>query len=686
MIAKPNKNVFVVVQNSLNKGNSVMSLTVGKNTKGSTLFASKKSAIVKVTFALDESLLIVATTTSFYIIDLTNSSHPTKKFRVGASITAIAASRSKPRLAVGDAKGQIHLFHCLDSMTEESHVATKLHWHAHSVDSLAFTPDEAYLVSGGQEAVLVLWQADSHHKQFVPRLGAQITAICVSNDQKYFAVSHADNCIRIISAADMSVKLSISGVKAANVCKTLYPMDAFTVHPKTSHVVFNGYPGSLQVYDPLNDQHVAEIDVSHRNRVTRNDRGEIRRPHVHFARLSDNGDWMATIDVRKDVKSVTETYLKFWKYHSGTREYSLHTRVDQPHDDDITSLSFRRSVNGQSLLAVTTGLDHRFKIWELVLAENDMQSTNWVCRSAAFYKEMPIRSASFSSDGSILAVAYDSAVTLWNPLTSLIYNVLPYPCSGQTIQKVAFLTNSPSLVVATDSHIHLWDITSCTVVWSLKMSSFGLEADPSSPSFMVWAQSSDEKLQTMFVFGPETPVPIFAKEFKAVSIKSSTAAFIPVSSGSSDIVLLDNDFNLQVLSSRDSKTAPKETETIAIETPEQSLFSSIYGESIYQPSIKKTLEEDTDEDSRGTRNIHAEAARFFDAPSHVISGPSKLFDSFMDCLMKRNEPDLDKSSNKMLVEEHKEEKVSEKEPIELTTAVDVESLSFLDQCLSNLQL
>ena len=57
------------------------------------------------------------------------------------------------------------------------------HWHQQAVGALAFTPDAAYLLSGGAEAVLVLWQLASGTKQFLPRLGGPLRSfdICPSD-------------------------------------------------------------------------------------------------------------------------------------------------------------------------------------------------------------------------------------------------------------------------------------------------------------------------------------------------------------------------------------------------------------------------------------------------------------------------------------------------------------------------
>ena len=51
----------------------------------------------------------------------------------------------------------------------------------------------SYILSGGEEAVLVLWQYKTHYKQFLPRLGAPIKHISSSPDDTLISVSHIDN-------------------------------------------------------------------------------------------------------------------------------------------------------------------------------------------------------------------------------------------------------------------------------------------------------------------------------------------------------------------------------------------------------------------------------------------------------------------------------------------------------------
>lgn len=95
----------------------------------------------------------------------------------GAWIVAAAGHKvclafhpSDEYFATGDEKGVVRLWYCLNNDlainsrgVEKRTQTTSLHWHAHAVSSVTFTPNGA------------------GKKEFIPRLGAPINAVSVSN-------------------------------------------------------------------------------------------------------------------------------------------------------------------------------------------------------------------------------------------------------------------------------------------------------------------------------------------------------------------------------------------------------------------------------------------------------------------------------------------------------------------------
>lgn len=61
-------------------------------------------------------------------------------------------------------------------------------------------------VSGGEEGVLVLWQLQTSHKQFRPRLGSAIARVSCSPDDSCFTVSLQNNGKMDVSGNSMKKK------------------------------------------------------------------------------------------------------------------------------------------------------------------------------------------------------------------------------------------------------------------------------------------------------------------------------------------------------------------------------------------------------------------------------------------------------------------------------------------------
>ncbi|KAG7669082.1 hypothetical protein Ndes2526B_g00805 [Nannochloris sp. 'desiccata'] len=161
------------------------------------------------------------------------------------AITCVSISPDGAKLAAGDNTGRIIIWHDVaatlsartlelqqqqaagtvatgnfDSDDEEEAMdlieppAATVHWHAHAVGALVFSTDGAYLLSGGQEAVLVIWDVVSGRRAYLPRLGGGIIGISVCpSDPSRYAIRQSDNTLRIINAAAMTVEASVHGLR-----------------------------------------------------------------------------------------------------------------------------------------------------------------------------------------------------------------------------------------------------------------------------------------------------------------------------------------------------------------------------------------------------------------------------------------------------------------------------------------
>ena len=158
-----------------------------------------------------------------YVCSTTSLGSGFTKFVSTELLTCLAFHPSEEYFATGDLKGQIRLWYCLDpaqipsrSQGENRPLTTTLHWHAHAVSSIAFTPNGSYLLSGGEESVLVIWQLHTGKREFVPRVGAPIVSIAVashqSSDEEYLLLL-SDGTISFVGSDTLHVSRTFSRIK-----------------------------------------------------------------------------------------------------------------------------------------------------------------------------------------------------------------------------------------------------------------------------------------------------------------------------------------------------------------------------------------------------------------------------------------------------------------------------------------
>lgn len=148
-------------------------------------------------------------------------------------LTCLAFHPSEDYFATGDNRGNVRLWYCLNGQipiavpgVEKKTQTTLLHWHAHAISSLTFTANGAYLLSGGEESVLVIWQVQTGKKEFVPRLGAPIktVSVCRARDgEEEYLVGLADSTHIFVSAATLKISRICARIKLGSY---LFPLVA----------------------------------------------------------------------------------------------------------------------------------------------------------------------------------------------------------------------------------------------------------------------------------------------------------------------------------------------------------------------------------------------------------------------------------------------------------------------------
>ena len=241
-----------------------------------------------------------------------------------------------------------------------------------------------YLISGGHETTLCLWQLETGRKQFLPHLSAAIQGITVSPSGTSYGLRLAENSVMVLSTAELAPKTMVAGLQSRlfHEFPTLYSHArslASRYHLATPAVEHKLSPGrillavpvsqnddpvkfykppplpSLQTYDTSLNRHISRQALARNNvtNFTKNPDGvKIQDANVTLMKLSCDGLWLATVEQwtppSKDVEHLVhdhyskgdekmkrrEVYLKFWSWNKAEDSWRLECRIDSPHQSD----------------------------------------------------------------------------------------------------------------------------------------------------------------------------------------------------------------------------------------------------------------------------------------------------------------------------------------------------------------
>ncbi len=565
------------------------------------------------------------------------------------------------RFATGDCKGQIILWHGI-----ESEEWSKMHWHPHAVRCLKYSTEGAFLASGGEEAVFVLWQLESGARTYLPRLGACLNSITTSPDGQSYAILFSNNTLLQLNPTLMKEDWRISGMAMAgrSSSKTLLK-SGLTIDPQTNALLINGASstGNLQFFDPFKDRQVSELKITLRNQVCKTDDEVMPETWIEYACFSSSGKSLISADV--STLSTSQASLKFWEYSNKTKEYALNTRIENPHDCKMTAMAYHPTLN----VAVTAGIDGQFKLWTKVertyapsmkKTDGKVGGTKWSCRAVAQYREEAIHSVAFSKDGSLLAVSYGSRITLWDPITNALLTVLVYPLPQETIEQVLFAGDSKYLMARTRQGIYVWNLATCQLWWSyaVKSSQIVMETcdkdgkgvyDPLVVVSLLPEKNKDKQNVTttrLLFFHISSPTPIAVGSVR--SNISSMILYPQSNSNRMDLLYMDQTSSIyRVDITHLLPNVIEQEEEIAIKTSsshvQENVLEAMYGKS--SPSVASTRVVHEGSVATSTKRKHES---LFDAPAYVLPPLETLFGSFMDSILDKRsvQPCLKKRKRK----------------------------------------
>ncbi|KAK0657555.1 hypothetical protein B0T16DRAFT_386073 [Cercophora newfieldiana] len=334
-------------------------------------------------------------------------------------------------VAIGGARGGIWVYSDIAAkLTVDGHSTLKAaaiqprkyHWHRRAVHSVKWSADGNYLISGGYEQVLVLWQVDTSRVNFLPHLSGCIENIVVSPQGSSYAVHLDDNSTMVLSTEEMKPTTYISGIqslifgdrpsKDALVRRVWRPTDEISqplvtaVNPLNPSQMFlgvgNGQQATvggggpsmpqLQVFDTASFRGVTKHVLARTNPTDANITSQgapIVEPTVTKLAFSGDGKWLASVDEwqppRADTEVFTtgsktadearlerrEIYLKFWEVSADGNAVELITRIEEAHHTDRQETIFDLASDPTSPRFATIGADGVVRTWTSKLRKRD---------------------------------------------------------------------------------------------------------------------------------------------------------------------------------------------------------------------------------------------------------------------------------------------------------------------------
>ncbi|KAI5467300.1 WD40-repeat-containing domain protein [Mariannaea sp. PMI_226] len=323
-------------------------------------------------------------------------------------------------IIVGGARGSIYLYHDVLSRSQgagkpgsdkDMIQAQKYHWHRKAVHALKWSRDGNYMISGGSENVLVLWQMDTSKKDFLPHLSGSVENIVVSSNGSSYVVHLDDNSTMILSTAELKPTAYIAGIQSAAIHvstpKDLLVQRTWTApqsvrrpipaairpsdHSKLHVCVGSGSQASssgdfsaplLQTFDletfrSISKQALArtqptDVNITSKGHV-------IDEPVITHMAFSADGGWLASVDTwepsPRDVDNVLadakdqflqerrEVYLKFWEARQGDDQIGLVSRINAPHATTRNEAVLDLASNPVSTCFATIGTDGMVRLW-----------------------------------------------------------------------------------------------------------------------------------------------------------------------------------------------------------------------------------------------------------------------------------------------------------------------------------
>ncbi|KAL1517211.1 hypothetical protein ABEB36_001005 [Hypothenemus hampei] len=550
------------------------------------------------------------------------------------TFTCVSCHPCEEMILTGDDTGRIVLWQNLFSKKTQA----VYHWHTLPVQCMAFSTFGSYFYSGANEAVLVKWQIDNPKvKQFLPRLPAGIVQLAVSDNNAFVAVATSDNAVRIVDS-----RMIQAGVIQHMVLGNQLECGICYDHVSKS-LVMNGNVGCVQFYSPDDMSLLYNVDIVNQNKLSEERDCKLENTDVKKIALSQNGEWLSTVEERLENDLCKELRLKFWFLNTKKQSYELNTSIEFPHESPITSMAFQPS--SQDFKCITVSDDKTFKIWQKFLIESvNNKGPVWKCSSRGTFRDIPCRGLSFSTDGSLFAIAFNAILSIWASENCELKSTLVHSEFKEKIKCIQFGQGNQChfVVTASKSQLSVWNILTLTMSWIVNIENMSfLVADPLSTHMLIICNGKKhgKYLNKLYVFEPSASTLLFSSDnLLGNGDKIVAASFVPSSCSYDTRLKWFERANLYFITAKSelyrfSKSEEPYKHYVAEDLSEEmSVFSKIKPQ-IQSSNVKKTVHKHMFTQMGGYKSYR----EYLEAPLETLPPVSFLASSLLESLVLQRE-------------------------------------------------
>ncbi|KAG9079709.1 hypothetical protein FRC06_007572 [Ceratobasidium sp. 370] len=302
-------------------------------------------------------------------------------------------------------------------------VGQPLQGHTNLVYSVAYSPDSAYIVTGSDDRTIRIWDARTGQGVGQPLRGhtGSVGSIAYSPDGAYIVSSSSDNTIRIWDAhTGQSVGQPLQGhTDFAN---------SVAYSPDCAYIVSSSRDKTIRIWDAHTGQSVGQPLQGHTG-------------WVNSVAYSPDGAYI--------VSGSSDETIRIWDARTGQG-------VGQPlqgHTTWVNSVAY--SPDGAYI--VSGSLENTIRIWDARTGQSVGQPlqghTSWVT------------SVAYSPDGAyIVSGSYDNTIRIWDARTG---QSVGQPLQGHTnrVYSVAYSPDGAYIASGSeDNNIRVWDMQSAAMM------------------------------------------------------------------------------------------------------------------------------------------------------------------------------------------------------------------------------